>query len=84
MFFSLLLLELLNRSQGCTAEYGCPHCLLLLLLQVNISLVVDGSEGQRAVQALHKEFFEGPQSCLPRAATNGNGAAAQPAGASRR
>jgi hypothetical protein len=52
-------------------------------VQVNISLVVDGSEGQRAVQALHKEFFEGPQSCLPAAAANGNGAAAQPA-ASRR
>jgi hypothetical protein len=57
---------------------------LVACSQVNISLVVDGSEGQRAVQALHKEFFEGPQSCLPAASSNGNGATAQPAGASRR
>uniref|UniRef100_A0A383VA24 aspartate kinase n=1 Tax=Tetradesmus obliquus TaxID=3088 RepID=A0A383VA24_TETOB len=47
--------------------------------KVNISLVVDGDEGQRAVRALHKEFFEGPQSCLPSASSNGNGATAQAA-----
>jgi hypothetical protein len=33
--------------------------------QVNISLVVDQANAQRAVKALHKEFFEGPPSCLP-------------------
>ncbi|KAF8056140.1 AK1 [Scenedesmus sp. PABB004] len=53
--------------------------------KVNISLVVDGSEGTRAVQALHREFFEDAPACAPAAAgSNGNGAhAAEPAGSRR-
>lgn len=40
--------------------------------KVNISLVIDGAEGQRAVRALHQEFFEGDEICIPDG--NGNGA----------
>lgn len=47
-------------------------------LQVNISLIVQQSQAQQAVKALHKEFFEGSPSCVPTkqlagAGSNGNG-----------
>lgn len=53
--------------------------------KTNISLVIDGSEGKRAIQALHAEFFEpqlsngssdnGAQQHRELAHANGNGAA---------
>jgi hypothetical protein len=56
--------------------------LLPRLPQVNISLVVDGADGLRAVRALHSEFFEGGSSHDIAVGSNGNGngaAAASPA-----
>jgi hypothetical protein len=46
--------------------------------QVNISLIVNQSQAQQAVKALHKEFFEGAPTCVPAkqlagAGANGNG-----------
>eukprot|EP00878_Enallax_costatus_P030964 GHUV01033785.1.p1 GENE.GHUV01033785.1~~GHUV01033785.1.p1 ORF type:complete len:392 (+),score=119.11 GHUV01033785.1:150-1178(+) len=55
--------------------------------KVNISLIVDGSEGQRAVKALHREFFETAPSCISdpeaAAAMNGNGNGVHAAAARR-
>jgi hypothetical protein len=47
-------------------------------LQVNISLIIESKDAQRAVKALHKEFFEGQPACAPKTpqlagAANGNG-----------
>ncbi|KAG2433287.1 hypothetical protein HXX76_008354 [Chlamydomonas incerta] len=46
--------------------------------KTNISLVVDGARGVEAVQALHREFFDGPSVCSTNAGPtvglgNGNG-----------
>lgn len=45
---------------------------------MNISLIVDSKDSNRAVKALHHEFFEGEISCTPKklaaaAGSNGNG-----------
>jgi hypothetical protein len=47
-------------------------------LQVNISLIIESKDAQRAVKALHKEFFEGQPVCATKTpqlagAVNGNG-----------
>lgn len=54
-------------------SFSCIFCSCLFHAQVNISLVVNDSEAEQCVKALHKAFFECEISELENECIPGNG-----------
>lgn len=60
-----------------TQAKACMHPYCLYFVQVNISLVVNDSEAEQCVRALHEAFFESEHSELEKEYKNGNGSVAK-------